>query len=146
MADQATRTTTIDASPERCWATVVGFERYPDWARDVREATVTERDDDGRPIEVRFRAAALGRSARYTLAYDYSEAPRRLAWSLVDGDIMREIDGAYTFDPADGGGTAVTYHLSVELAIPLPGFVKRRAEAIIIDTALRSLKGEVERS
>jgi len=38
----------------------------------------------------------------------------------------------------------VTYRLDVELAVPLPGFVKRRAESKIMTTALNELKRRCE--
>ena len=144
VTDQATECLSIGASPEECFSVVTDFERYPEWARDVKDATVVERDADGRGTTVAFRAAAMGRSAHYTLRYDYAEAPGRVSWQLVEGDIMRRLDGTYVFEPADGGGTEITYHLSVELVVPIPGFVKRRAESKIINTALRELKRRVE--
>jgi hypothetical protein len=91
---------------------------------------------------VEYRASALGRSTHYTLSYDYSQAPERLSWSLAEGDIMRVIDGAYDFAP-DGAGTRVTYSLQIELIVPLPGFVKRRAEVRILHT-LKELKTRAE--
>jgi hypothetical protein len=128
------------------YSAVADFERYPEWARDIKSATVDGRDSEGRPVDVTFRAAAMGRSTSYTLRYDYSGAPHRLAWRLVQGDIMRQLDGTYVFRAVDGDpdSTEVLYHLTVELVIPLPGFVKRRAEARIVHTALRELKGRVE--
>jgi hypothetical protein len=103
---------------------------------------VLERDAHGRAVKVEYRASALGRSTHYTLAYDYSQAPERLSWSLVEGDIMRAIDGAYTFEP-HGAGTDVTWSLQIELIVPLPGFVKRRAEVRILHT-LKELKTRAE--
>jgi hypothetical protein len=103
---------------------------------------VLQRDDQGRPHTVEYRASALGRSTHYTLEYDYSKAPSVLSWHLVDGDIMRSIRGAYTLKE-DGVGTRVSYDLAVELVIPLPGFVKRRAEMRILST-LKELKARVE--
>jgi uncharacterized membrane protein len=142
MADQATQHMHIEAPLEQIWAVLTDFEAYPTWARDLKEATVLQRDDEGRASLVRFRAAAMGRSTTYTLAYDWEDAPRRLPWKLVSGDIQKVLDGAYEFEETDGG-TDVTYHLRVDLAIPLPGFVKRRAEARIISTALRELRAHV---
>ena len=46
----------------------------------------------------------------------------------------------------DGGATDVVYELEVELVVPLPGFVKRRAEHKIMHTALDELRAHVERS
>lgn len=142
MSDQATQQMHIEAPLERIWAVLTDFEAYPTWARDLKEATVLQRDDEGRALLVRFRAAAMGRSTTYTLAYDWEDAPHRLPWKLVTGDIMRVLDGAYEFRETEDG-TDVTYHLRVDLAIPLPGFVKRRAEARIISTALRELRAHV---
>ena len=73
MADQATEQLTIDAPPERIFEVATDFERYPEWARDVKEAVVAERDAEGRPLRVAFRAAAMGHSARYVLRYEYAD-------------------------------------------------------------------------
>ncbi len=139
MAETAFQTITIVAPMERVYAIASDFEKYPDWAKDVKEATVRSRDDAGRPIEVEFRASALGRSTHYTLSYDYSDAPRVLGWTMKRGDIMRAIDGAYTFSENPNGSIDVRYDLAIELVVPLPGFVKRRAEQRILNT-VRELK------
>lgn len=143
MAETASQHTTIAASPERVWAIATDFERYPEWAKDVKDVIVRKRDDDGRPVEVEYRASALGRSTHYTLSYDYAQAPSVLAWSILRGDIMRTIDGAYHFSATPDGGTEVRYDLAIELVVPLPGFVKRRAEVRILNT-VRELKARAE--
>lgn len=142
MSDRAAQTTLINAPLAKAYAVALDFERYPEWAKDVKEAIVRGRDEQGRATLVEFRASALGRSTRYTLSYDYSDAPNRLSWHLVNGDIMRSIDGAYSFVEVDGG-TQVFYEIEIELVIPLPGFVKRRAEQRILDT-VKELKARAE--
>ncbi len=144
MAEQATETMEIAAPPERIAEVLLDFERYPTWARDLKRVTVDSRDEEGRGLEVTYRAAAMGRSSGYTLRYTYDLDPVRISWELVRGDIMRKLDGSYLLLPDGVGGTHVTYHLAVELVVPLPGFVKRRAEAKIIHTALRELRAHVE--
>lgn len=146
MADQATQTTEIAASADRIVDVLLDFEAYPAWARDLKGVTVESRDDDGRGLEVTFRAAAMGRSTSYTLRYEYGDDPRTISWELVRGDIMRRLDGSYLLEPVPGDGqrTRVTYHLAVDLVVPLPGFVKRRAESKIIHSALRELRAHVE--
>lgn len=146
MAEQATEHMSVSASPERCFAVVADIERYPEWAADIKEVTVQERDAEGRPSSVTFRAAAFGRSTSYTLSYDYSQAPRVLAWRLTHGDITTKLDGSYVFESAEGGGTDIKYHLEVELRVPIPGFIKMRAQSRIMTTALRDLKARVESS
>ena len=147
MVDQATEQMVVGASPERTWEVLTNFPDYPIWAHDLKSVTVLEHDDEGRALLVRFRAAAMGRSTSYTLRYDFSDAPRVLAWKLEDGDITRALDGSYELRPVDGrtGQTEVIYQLTVDLVIPLPGFVKRRAEARLMHTALRGLRDYLEK-
>ena len=148
MAEHATQVITIAAPPQACFAVAVEFERYPEWAGDIKEVTVSERDDEGRGVLVRFRTAAFGRSTSYTLRYDYSEAPKVLSWVEVEGDLTSKLDGAYMFAEtsasSSGPVTQVTYDLEAQLKLPIPGFVKRRAEGRIMHTALRQLKTRVE--
>jgi len=134
----------IGASPENCFAVLTDFDRYPEWAGDIKAVTVDERDGEGRATLVTFRAAAFGRSTSYTLRYDYHDAPHELSWVQVGGDLTRRLDGSYLIEASDGGTTDVAYRLVVELRVPLPGFVKRRAEGRIMGTALWELKARVE--
>ena len=139
MAETAFQTITTAAPVARVWEIATDFERYPEWAKDVKEATIRTRDDQGRAVEVEFRTSALGRSTHYTLSYDYSNAPGVLGWHMLRGDIMRAIDGAYCLAETADGGTEIRYDLAIELVVPLPGFVKRRAEQRILNT-VRELK------
>lgn len=133
----------IPASIESCFEAVIDVESYPTWASDVRSVQVVERDELDRPLSVAFRTGAFGRSASYTLLYDYSDAPHSVSWSQVAGDITSRMDGRYTFEHGANDTTHVTYELSAELVVPLPSFVKRRAEVKIIRTALDDLAERV---
>lgn len=134
----------IGATPDQCYAVAASFEEYPSWAQDIKEVAIASRDGSGRPVEVTYRAGAFGRTTSYTLSYDYSRAPKVLSWVQIAGDITSKLDGSYTFEPDDLNQTQVTYELIVELAVPIPGFVKRRAEVRIVHAALRDLKDRVE--
>jgi uncharacterized membrane protein len=146
MADVARQEATIKATAADLWAALVDFEDYPLWARDLKQVEVLERDAEGRAVLVSFRAAAMGRSTTYVLRYSHDDAPHRLPWVLERGDIMRRLDGEYRFEPirGDDASTHVVYELEVDLIIPLPGFVKRRAEHKIMHTALDELRVYVE--
>lgn len=150
MAELATVRSTerrvVAAPPEQCFAVVSDIERYAEWAADVKDVTVVRRDEQGRPLEVTFRVGAFGRSASNTLVYDYSQAPHALSWKQTAGDLTSMYDGEYRFEPSAGGGTEVNYTLEVGLRVPLPGFIKRRAQSRIMHTALEELKARVESS
>jgi len=143
VTQRATESTLVHASPETVYRVVTDFERYLDWVSDLKRIEVLERDADGRPLEVEFRAAAFGRSTTYTLHYDYSRAPDVLAWHQSRGDLTSTLNGQYRFEPAPGG-TLLTYDLEVELSVPIPSFVKSRAAYRIQDQALRELKAQAE--
>lgn len=148
MADHSVqREALVIAAPrETCVAVATDVERYPEWAHDLKEATVLERDAQSQPLRVAFRAAAFGRSTDYRLRYNFSGLPEVISWVLESGDITRKLDGSYTFRPVPGEpeATEVLYLLEVELVMPLPNIVKTRAERKIIHTALRDLKARVE--
>jgi hypothetical protein len=143
MVDEAHEQIHVDASPARCFERASAFAEYPDWTNDVKQATVLVHDDEGRGTRVEYHVAGLGKRVRYVLDYDFADAPHAFSWSLVEGEMLRALDGRYAFEPA-GDGTVVDYTLRVDLAIPLPGLVKRRASGMIVGTALRDLKRVVE--
>lgn len=144
MTDQTTERISIAASPAAVYEVAVDIERYPEWVADIKQVSVDERDGLGRARLVTFRTAAFGRSTTYTLEYDYAQAPAVLAWKLVEGDLTTVLDGSYAFAATSDGGTEVVYHLEAELKVPIPGFVKTRAQGRIQSTALRELKSRVE--
>jgi uncharacterized membrane protein len=143
MADEARESIHVEATPERCYAVAIDFDRYPEWATDVKVVEVLHRDDQGRGSRVRYEISALGKTVGYVLAYDYADAPGGFAWKLEKADILSRLDGAYRFEP-DGGGTEVGYVLTVDVTLPLPGFVKRAAAGMIVDNAMKQLKRYVE--
>lgn len=144
MPEKASERVVVDADADACLSVITDFERYPEWATDIKSVKVERTDDDGRGGLVAFRVAAMGRSASGTLEYFYGTNPLRVSWRLVEGDTVRRYDGRYTLIPVGDHQTEVTYDLEVELAVPLPAFVRRRAEARIIRTALEDLRHRVE--
>lgn len=139
---------TVPASVEACFAVAVDLEAYPAWVQGITAVEVSERDARGWPLRARFEASAMGRRSAYALAYDLSEAPRQLGWTMVEGDLTSRLEGNYLFEPSptatdDEVATDVTYQLTVDLAVPLPGYVRRRAEDKIIEAALNRFKARV---
>jgi hypothetical protein len=148
MADQTTQSITIDAAPERIMAVIADFPAYPEWAGAVKSADVTARDADGQAAEVVFGLDAGAFKDTYTLAYDWAPDGLAVRWHLTRGQMQKAQTGSYVLAPtgnSTGSSTTVTYSLSVELAIPMIGMLRRKAEKIIIDQALRELKKRVER-
>ena len=82
-----------------------------------------------------------GYQDKYVLGYTWS-GDDEVRWTLVErGSMVSDMTGAYLLEPDPACGTRVTYELAVGLLGPMPGFIKKRAEKTIIDTALKGLRG-----
>ena len=144
MADQTMSGITIDASPAEIMAVIADFVAYPDWTGQVKEAKVLSTGPDGRADQVRFVLDAGVIKDEYTLGYTWDD-DREVSWTLVEeGTLMRSLDGSYALAPAGGADrTDVTYRLTVDTKIPMLGMIKRKAEKVIVDTALKELAKRV---
>jgi hypothetical protein len=142
MAEQSTQSIEIDAAPTAVMAVIADFENYPTWAGSVKSAVVVEPGADGRAKRVEFTLSAGPVRDVYELSYVWSD-DRRVEWTLVHGQMMKAQEGRYVLEPI-AGGTHVTYWLSVDLMIPMLGLLKRKAERVVMDQALKELKKRVE--
>src|SRR3954447_2170055 len=142
MADQASSSLTINAGKSAVMAVIADFESYPEWASMIRTATVDETGPDGRGTQVSFVLDAGVLKDEYSLAYDW-QGDDRVDWHLVKGKALKSQEGSYILEDK-GGSTEVTYRLAVDLNIPMLGMFKRKAEKVIIDTALKGLKKRIE--
>lgn len=134
----------IDAEPATIMAVIADFESYPIWATGVEKTEVLGDNTDGRADKVHFVLNAAPIRDEYVLVYDW-QGDRSVSWSLDSpGKILTAMDGSYSLDPIAPGSARVTYNLSVSVSIPLLGMLKRKAEKIIIDTALKGLKNRIE--
>lgn len=142
MAEQTTSSIAIDAAPAAVMAVIADFEAYPAWAKGVKTVEVVEPGTGGRADQVFFALDVSPIKDEYTLAYTW-DGDREVTWTLVEGKMLRALDGAYVLR-ATGSGTEVTYRLALDVSIPLIGMLKRKGEKILIDTALKGLKKRVE--
>jgi len=144
VAERTESSITIDADPSAVMAVIADFASYPEWTGAVKQAEVRSSSPDGRARQVWFDLDAGAIKDRYTLAYTW-KADREVRWSLVEAEqIVKTMDGAYLLQPNDDGTTTVTYQLMVDVRIPMLGMIKRKAEKVVIDTALKELKKRVE--
>jgi ribosome-associated toxin RatA of RatAB toxin-antitoxin module len=143
MADATTSTIDIAAPPDRVMNVIADFPAYPEWAEQVTNVEVLTSDERGRAQRVRFTMDAGPIKDSYTLDYTWAPDGRSVSWTLAKGQIQKAQDGSYTLQER-AGGTVVTYALAVELNIPMIGMLRRKAEKVIIDTALKGLKRRVE--
>jgi uncharacterized membrane protein len=136
------------AAPADAVAEVIcDFPRYPEWIKDMKSTEVLEEFEDGYAHLVRFDLDAGVFKDVYQLRYEYSQDIRRISWVLdTPSSVQKSQVGSYDLAERSDGETTVTYTLAVELSIPMLGMFKRKAEKMIMDSALKDLKKRVEES
>jgi hypothetical protein len=123
-------------------AVIADFDAYPQWVSAAKQVEVVETGDDGRARQVHFVIDAGPVKDDYVLDYTW-DGDRKVSWTLVKGQMMKRQQGSYTLADNDGS-TEVTYSIAIDLSIPMLGMIKRKAEKVILDTALKELKKRVE--
>jgi ribosome-associated toxin RatA of RatAB toxin-antitoxin module len=144
MADQASSSITIQADQATVMGIIADFPAYPEWTGSIKKAEVVEEGADGRAKQVHFKLDAGVIRDDYVLEYDW-HADDEVHWHLVKGGMLKGMDGTYALRDTGDGSTEVVYRLSVDLSMPMIGMIRRKAEKVIIDTALKELKKRAER-
>jgi ribosome-associated toxin RatA of RatAB toxin-antitoxin module len=142
MADQTSSTIAVAAPPEQVMDVIADFPAYPEWAQGIHVAEVRDTFPDGRAKDVYFELSEGPIKDSYVLTYTW-HGNESVDWTLKSGKMMKKLDGTYTLVPR-GESTEVTYKLAVEVSIPMIGMLRRKAEKVIIDAALKGLKKRVE--
>ena len=141
---QTTSSIVVAAPAAQIMAVIADLEAYPEWTASVRDVEIlTVYEEDGRAGEAKFVLDAGPIKDTYTLSYEWS-GDEEVRWSLVEGGLIKALTGSYTLVPTGPDTTEVNYQLTVDVAIPMLGLMKRKAEKVIIDTALKELKKRVE--
>lgn len=143
MSDQTSDSVVINATPEEIMVVILDLEAYPEWSDDIKAVEVLSRDDRDRPLEAHFDVDARVARVDYTLRYDHTPTDG-VSWSLVEGDVLNQLDGRYLLEARDDHTTKVTYTLEADIAMPVPGFLKKRATRTILSTGLEGLAARVE--
>jgi Polyketide cyclase / dehydrase and lipid transport len=145
MADRTTSSITVALPRAEVMDVIADFTAYPQWATGVRTAEIVGKLENGRADRVRFQLDAGIIKDKFVLRYEW-DGDARVRWDLdtsEPGAAISELSGGYVLND-QGTSTAVSYDLTIGLRIPVPGILKRRAEKMIIDTALKGLKSRAE--
>ena len=142
MAEGTQASIQILAEPSAILAVIADLPAYPEWSQGIKAVEVLE-TFDGRPIHARFTLDAGIIRDVYELAYTW-HGLTSVSWTLVQAELLSAMDGSYELTASDDGSTQVSYQLTVDLHMPMLGMLKRKAEQVIVDTALKGLKTRVE--
>jgi ribosome-associated toxin RatA of RatAB toxin-antitoxin module len=143
MAEQTESSVVIDASPKTVMEVIADLGAYPDWSDGITSVEVLSSGPDGRPTQARFHLASGPIKDTYELDYTW-QGDTSVRWILTKGDMLTMMDGSYTLTDNGNDSTRVEYRLAVDVKIPMIGMLKRKAEKVIVDTALKGLRKRVD--
>ena len=145
MADRTESSITISAEPAAIMDVIADLEAYPEWTNDVKEVEVLTVYEDGRTPgggALRHRLRRL--QGRLHPRVRVGRRPARVVGHGHAG-LAAQGHGRCVRPHRQGdGSTEVVYQLAVDVKIPMLGMIKRKAEKVIVDTALKGLKARVE--
>jgi ribosome-associated toxin RatA of RatAB toxin-antitoxin module len=141
MGEKVSDDITVAASIDTVWNVITDVESYPEWTDGVEETQILATTVEGYPHQAYFRVDAKVSEVTYTIEYRYDDYD--VSWHLVEGELLSKLDGTYELAP-DGDSTHVRYSLEVDVDLPIPGFMKKRAARTILEQGLSGLKARAE--
>lgn len=140
MAITESRETVIEATPDEIMAVLFDLESLTHWSSAHQEVEILDTDEQGRPKRSRQVIKIVGVTDEQVL--DYSVHDDGVGWTLVSSKQQRAQQGRYTLTP-DGDRTRVRFELTVDLTVPLPGFLVKKGAKGLMDTATEGLRKRV---
>jgi ribosome-associated toxin RatA of RatAB toxin-antitoxin module len=140
MAVKDSREVVIEASPEEVLAVIADVENTPSWSPQFQSSQVLDTYDDGKPKQVKMIVKAAGLTDEQVIEYTWHEDGP--SWTLVSASQLKSQDARYTLTP-DGDKTRVRFEISVDPAVPLPGFIIKRTMKGAMETATDGLRKQV---
>ena len=143
MAEFSSNSVTVEAGASEAAALLADLENFPTWSSAIKQVEVHDRDSAGRPISATVKIEAGVLKDRAKLNYDYSNFQKEISFTLEEADLMTEMTGSYEIS-GDEDSAQVTYKLHVEVSMPVPEMMRKKAEMATIDAALSQLKKKLE--
>lgn len=124
----ATRTIIINAPVEKVFDVITQYERYPEFLPEVKEIRTANRQ--GNTVDVHYKVDVV-KTIRYSIRVT-EERPRRMAWSFIEGEMMKDNKGSWVLEPEGEGKTRATYNVEMALGLLVPKAVVNA----LVDTSL----------
>jgi coenzyme Q-binding protein COQ10 len=107
----ASRSIVINAPPEKLFDIITQYDKYPEFLSEVKKIRVLERK--GTEVKVQYEVDII-KTIRYTILVK-EERPKRMSWTFVEGEVMKDNKGSWVLEPEGEGRTKATY--TAELAL-----------------------------
>ena len=136
----ASKTVTIDAPVEKVFEVISAYDQYPQFLSEVKELRTSNRQ--GNKVDVHYKVEVM-KTIRYTLRMN-EEPPRKVSWSFVEGDFMKDNQGSWTLEPEGDGKTKATYSIEMKLGALVPGSIVKALVETSLPKMLEAFKKRAE--
>ncbi|AQA02387.1 cyclase [Mycobacterium sp. MS1601] len=140
MAVTDSREVVIEATPEDILDVIADVESTPEWSPQFQRSEILETYPDGKPKQVKNVVKAAGLTDEQVIEYTWAED--KVSWTLVSSGQLKQQDASYTLVP-DGDKTRVTFDMSIDLSVKLPGFLVKKTMKGGMETATDGLRKQV---
>lgn len=137
----ASRSIVVNAPPEKVFDIVVDYDRYPEWLTEVKRIHTSARQ--GGEVKVHYEVDFKIKTIRYIILAR-EERPKRMSWSFVEGEVMKDNKGSWVLEPEGEGRTKVTYSVDVTVGPLVPKSILNALVDQSLPKMLESLKRRAE--
>lgn len=140
---QATRTVTINVTPEKLFDVIADYEKYPEFLPEVKKVKIDA--GQGSIKEVTYTVDIKAKVINYTLKHT-AERPTKLSWTMIKGEMMKGNDGTWVLKPgAQPGTTDATYNIDLKLSSLVPGFIEKALAEQSLPSLMANFKSRAEK-
>jgi coenzyme Q-binding protein COQ10 len=137
---KAERSVVIEAPPDKVFAVIEDYEKYPQFLPEVKKAAVAPGPQGAK--DVTYTIDIKAKLITYTLRHT-ARPPNELAWTMVRGEMMKGNDGAWVLKPVPSG-TEATYKIDLRLGALVPSMVERMLAEQQLPGLLQNFKKRIE--
>lgn len=133
----------IDAPLSEVLAVIRDLPAQVEWFPGCVSSTIVETDNAGLPT--RARQVNDVKVAKDEFELDYAHTDTSMTWRLVaPSTAQKDMRGSWSLS-SDGNRTQASLEISLEPALPLPGFLVKKAIGDTVKGATKGLKRYCER-
>ncbi|WP_458319304.1 SRPBCC family protein [Mycolicibacterium brisbanense] len=140
MAVRASREVVFDAPAKAIMDVLADVDALPTWSSVHRQVEIVDRYPDGKPHHVRATMRLLGITDKEMLEYHWGDT--WMVWDAEENLQQRGQHVEYNLTP-EIDKTRVRFDITVDVSVPLPEFIVRRAKKVVLHVALDRLRQRV---
>ncbi|WP_434380075.1 type II toxin-antitoxin system RatA family toxin [Melittangium boletus] len=136
----ATRSIVINAPPDKLFDVITNYDKYGEFLSEVKKVWTSDRK--GNEVKVHYEVDVI-KTIRYTILVK-EERPRRMSWTFVEGEVMKDNQGSWVLEPEGEGRTKATYTVDMALGALVPKAIVNKLTETSLPKMLEAFKRRAE--